>query len=415
MKKTIALVVALAAVYFAGAQNNNLTTASLSYDSYTKDKDMASLQKARARIDTAAKHPDTMNKPKTWYLRGKIYHAFFDRALADQLSKITETDNNKKNILAYQQVTLKDLDTAISSYQRELTLDTKNDWSDEVKKNLRICADDYFNKMYSAYSLKAYEEAEPLAEKTFNFYKIFAGKTDTNSLNIAAYCAERSKQWDKALSLYEKLLALKYQPASQYAHMIDIYKAKGDEAGLKDCIAKARTAFPNEYAFILEELNLAIKQGKTDEALKNLNLAIEKDPKNPELHLVLGQTLHKMAAVEPKPSNYDELMVKSEEQFKLATDLKPDYFNAFYNFGVFYSNWGADILKASDKLTDVNKIKVEEKKANDLFLKAIPLLEKALDLNKTDKDTMRALKQLYAKTGQADTDKYKKLNDMLKN
>src|ERR1051326_764404 len=238
MKKTIALVVALAAVYFAGAQNNNLTTASLSYDSYTKDKDMASLQKARARIDTAAKHPDTMNKPKTWYLRGKIYHAFFDRALADQLSKITETDNNKKNILAYQQVSLKDLDTAISSYQRELTLDTKNDWSDEVKKNLRICADDYFNKMYSAYSLKAYEEAEPLAEKTFNFYKIFAGKTDTNSLNIAAYCAERSTQWDKALSLYEKLLALKYQPASQYAHMIDIYKAKGDEAGLKDCIAK---------------------------------------------------------------------------------------------------------------------------------------------------------------------------------
>ena len=415
MKKLFALFVLITASYYVQAQNNNLVSAIKYLEDYLKDKDVAALKKAQARIDTAAKHPDTRDKAKTWYYRGKIYQAWFEKQFADSLASVQEPDNNKKNILAYVKVEVASLETAIMSYKRELELDTKADWSDEVKKLLRTSMDDYASKAYSMYWSKKYPEAVVYSEKAFELGQKYAGRTDSNSLNIAAYCAEKSGQYDKSISLYEQLIKMNYHPLVGYSALIELYKLKKDDAGLKTAITKARAAFPNEYTFIVEDLNQAIKEGRIEEAIKNLNLAIDKDPKNAELHLVLGQTYQKMAFTDPKPANYDDLLKKSEDQFKLATSLKPDYPEAFYNFGVFYSNWGAGILNASQKLTAIKEIQAEEKKANDLFLKAIPLLEKALELNKTDRDTMRALKQLYAKTGQADTDKYKKLNDMLKN
>jgi tetratricopeptide (TPR) repeat protein len=415
MKKVLLLFLFLAGGTWVQAQNNNLVSASNYLNDYLKDKDMDALKKARARIDTAAKHPDTQGKAKTWYLRGKIYQAWFERAFADTLAKVTESDNNKKNMMAYQRVDVSELETSIISYKKELELDTKADWSDEVKKLLRTCLDDYASKAYSMYVGKRYEDAVTYGEKSFDLGQKYGGRTDTNSLNIAAYCAEKSQQYDKSIALYEQLIKLNYHALVDYSALIELYKLKKDDAGLKNVIGRARTAFPNEYTFIVEDLNLAIKEGKIDEAIKNLDLAIQKDPKNAELHLVMGQTYQKMAFVDPKPSNYDDLLKRAEDQFKQATELKPDYPEAFYNYGVFYSNWGAQILTASQKLSKMDQIAAEEKKANDLFLKAIPLLEKSLELDKTDRDTMKALKQLYAKTGQADTEKYKKLNDMLKN
>ena len=301
------------------------------------------------------------------------------------------------------------------SYKKALELDAKNDFSDDAKKFMRTCVENYASKAYSMYYVKKYDEAVMYSEKAFELSQKYLGKTDTFSLNTAAYCAAKAKQFDKSITLYERLIALNYKAIVGYAAIIELNKQKADDPGLKAAITKARTTFPNEYSFILEELNLAIREGKVDEAIKNLNLAIEKDPKNAELHLVLGQTYQKMAFGDTKPANFDELLKRSESEFKLATDIKVDYFTGFYNFGVFYSNWGANILNGSQKLTKMVEIQAEEKKANDLFLKAIPLLEKAMEINKTDKDTMRALKQLYAKTGQADTDKYRKLNDLLKN
>jgi hypothetical protein len=416
-KKLLVLLVFLASGTWMQAQNNNVVSASNYLDGYLKDKDMESLKKAKARIDTAANHPDTKEKAKTWYLRGKIYQAYFERNLSDSLARINDADPNKKNIIGFQRVGVNELETAVISYKKELELDSKQSYTDEVKKLLRTCLDNYASKVYSLYVGKKYEEAVTYGEKSFELGQKYGGRTDTTSLNIAAYCAEKSAQYDKSITLYEELIKLNYKPLVAYSALIELSKLKKDDAGLKNYVSRARAAYPNEYSFILEELNIAIKENKIDEAIKNLNVAIEKDPKNAELHLVLGQTYQKMALPPggAKPANSAELLKKAEDQFKLATDLKPDYPEAFYNYGVFYSNWGADILNASQKLTKMPEIQAEEKKANDLFLKAIPLLEKSLELDKTDKDTMKALKQLYAKTGQADTDKYKKLNDMLKN
>ena len=106
-------------------------------------------------------------------------------------------------------------------------------------------------------------------------------------------------------------------------------------------------------------------------------------------------------------------MKSAETDYKKAIELKPDYFDALYNLGVLYNNHGVVLNKIADQITDNAK----NKTANDLalakFTNALPVLEKALELNPKDKNTMFALKQIYARTQQPD--KVKEINERLKN
>ena len=54
-----------------------------------------------------------------------------------------------------------------------------------------------------------------------------------------------------------------------------------------------------------------------------------------------------------------------------------------------------------------NTHKKLKKQADEIFNKALPYLEKAYDLNKTDKNTLLSLKQLYYMNGN-----YKKSEEM---
>jgi hypothetical protein len=201
----------------------------------------------------------------------------------------------------------------------------------------------------------------------------------------------------------------------------------GDTAAIRNRIDKSRAAMPDSYGILVEEINLYSRSidkeesqsRKTEIALKAiraLDAGIAKNPKEAQLHLVLAGIYSKLAfprdknnnAV-PKAENFNELVLKSEEEYKKAMVLKSD-FQTNYTLGIFYNNWCADIVNRLDNIQDKSAKKEEEKKADDLLQKAIPLLERAHELDTTDKDTMRTLRQLYARTGQGDTEKYKKLD-----
>ena len=203
---------------------------------------------------------------------------------------------------------------------------------------------------------------------------------------------------------------------------ISIYTEAGDTAAQRSVITKARAAFPDNIDILNEEINMYVVRGKNEQALGSLNLAVNKNPNNELLHLVLGQTCTKMAFPKDaatgkdlqKPSNFDALIKKAEEEYTKALQIKPDYFLANYSLAVLYTNQGSIIIKESDNIKDPKKVKAEEDKAEALFQKAIPLLEKAHEIDASDRDTMKTLKQLYARTGQGDSEKYKKLDAELK-
>jgi tetratricopeptide (TPR) repeat protein len=88
--------------------------------------------------------------------------------------------------------------------------------------------------------------------------------------------------------LFTKLTADKLGGAAAYRSLADAYKGKGNEAKQIETLKAGRTAFPNDGNLIFAELDIYLQKGQDKEALENLNLAIQKDPKNAVLYGVLA-------------------------------------------------------------------------------------------------------------------------------
>ena len=333
------------------------------------------------------------------------------------MAKSQEADINKKIIAAYQTISMTEVDEALKAFRKEIELDEKKIYSADALARIRLISSDYSDKAYSVLMNKNYSDAlgyyeisTELKQKTFNI-------VDTAAINNMAISASKIKDYKKAEQYYNKLIEIKYKPEKCYMAMIQMYNDANDTAASRNMIMKAVAAMPDSYALLIEKINLYLRAGKSDAAIESIKLALSKNDNNHELHLVLGQTYNKMAYPKdasgkdlPKPSNYSELINKAEDEFNKTVQLKGDYFVGLYSLGVFYNNLGADVIKHSENMKDPKKIKAEESKADAMFAKAIPVLEKAHQIDAKDMDTMRTLRQLYARTGQGESEKYKKLD-----
>jgi len=408
-------------INYSLAQNQNLNSAESYLADYQNYKGgMASLGKAKEKIDLAAANENTAGKPKTWFYKGKIYLALFNEKLQDEMTKSTETENTKKLLAAYNVIPADYLDEALKAFQKEIELDDKKTYTVEANEYIKTITSNYSDKAYACLINNNYSEALALYDKSYEL-KLKMNITDTAEINNMAFAASKLKDYKKAEVYYGKLIEMKDEPERCYLAIIQMYSEAGDTASVRTAIMKAVAAMPESYQLLIEQINLLLRDGKPEAAINGINQALIKKPENPELHLVLGQTYNKLAFPRDannkdlkRPANFSELIKKAEEEFNKTVQIKPDYLVGLYSAGVFYNNVGADILKQSENIKDPKKVKAEEDKADELFKKAIPLLEKAHELDPEDKDTMRTLRQLYVRTGQGETDKYKKLNEELK-
>jgi tetratricopeptide (TPR) repeat protein len=102
------------------------------------------------------------------------------------------------------------------------------------------------------------------------------------------------------------------------------------------------------------------------------------------------------------------------DAYQKAIALNPEYFEANYNLGALYVNQAADILdKANDLPLDaVAEYDKQKALADEMLNKAVPYLEKSLELNPEDVNTMVSLKEIYTRLGM--TEKLKSVDDKLK-
>ena len=179
--------------------------------------------------------------------------------------------------------------------------------------------------------------------------------------------------------------------------------------------------YPNDINLVITETNFFLKTNNSKEALNNLNIALTAKPMDSNLYLVRGNIYDNLANPKDavtgkdteKPKDYESLMKSAETDYKKAVEIKADYFDALYNLGVLYNNHGVVLSKVADQITDNAKYKAANDLATAEFQKALPVLEKALSVSPKDRNTMYALKQIYARTQQPD--KVKEINDKLKN
>ena len=323
------------------------------------------LDKAKTAIDEASLNETTIGMAKTWYYKGLIYQKMYKH------EKYGNLDPNAL-VVAYE------------AYTKALEIEPGYEFASEINQNKLVIGNQIFGQGVEHFNAKKYDLALGSFE---NVLKI--SPNDTLATLNAAYSAERSGNKEKAKSYYHKLITMKYNDPKIYIFLSNIYKAESDSATALATVQKGRQQFPADNNLLIEELNMYLASGKDKEALELLNVAIQNDPSNPNLRFAQGTV-------------YDKLNRKNDaaDSYKKAIELKPDFFDAYYNLGAMYFNEAAEMANKANELKSNTEYAKAKEKFDAKFKESAPYLEKAHQLNPADMNTMISLKQLYARTGE---------------
>ncbi|MFI5219962.1 MAG: tetratricopeptide repeat protein [Bacteroidia bacterium] len=336
------------------------------------------LDKAKEAIDDASVNEQSINMEKTWYYRGLIYQRIFKHE-------------------KYANLDPQPLQKAYEYYQKSLELNPRSEFVDSIKLFKTIIVNNLSNAGIEQYNAKNYSAALESFESVLKMIP-----SDTATILNAAYSAEKSGNKEKAKKYYQSLIDMNYADAKIYVFLSNILKAEGDTAKALTIIQNGRKLFPEDKNLAIEELNFYLYSGKSREAIEPLNQAIAKDGGNANLFFARGSIFDKLNETDKAKADYNK-----------AIELKPDYFDAYYNMGAMFFNQGAELANKANAIPPGKTKEYDEakKKADNKFKESQPFLEKALELNPTDRSTLLSLKQLYARLG--DTVKYEKIKAAL--
>jgi tetratricopeptide (TPR) repeat protein len=375
--KKLAILLSLGLFLFA---YNGYAQKSARTSAYMYNKD-GKLDKAKEEIDKAAKHPKTINDPKTWLYRAIIYYGI----ATSPLPAFKNLDTNAIYV-------------ALKSLEKAKELDVKHKYEDDINLNFNNIYNaflgfgaDYFNDKKYDKSLKAFEYAMKTAQ--------ILGISDTLPAYNAGISAINAKKPELAAKFLKECIDNDFKEPKVYIYYSKSLKHMGDTAGAIEALNIGRKRYPDNLSILLNQAQNFLEKGESDKLIAYLKEAIAKDPQNKSnanYYLLIGQSYDQMGKQDSAVYYY-----------KKATEIKPDFYDAYYSIGAIYVNNGVEIQKeASDlPLEETEKYNALQAKATDYFKKGLPWLEKALELNPEDAETLGVLKQVYV---------FLKMNDKLK-
>ena len=352
---------------------------------------------AKKTIDEAMQSEENRSNEKAWYYRGLIYHALYNNPNYGHLC-----DNC--------------LITAYESFLKANEINPKNEYAEIIKGlNMNLLMRDFFNKGVEDFNHAKYADALTSFE-----YVQKINPSDTSAVLNSAYAADKALNFEKAKLYYNRLINMNYQDDKVYMSLSNLYKQEKDTTRALLTIQDGRKVFPDSLTLMLTEINILLSLGRSKEATVVMETAITKDAKNQSLYLALGSTYDQLANPRdaegkdlPRPVNYAELMSKAEQTYLRGLAINANNFELNYNLGAIYFNQGAEMANAANNIKDNAAFEAAKVKANAKFTQSEPYLEKAFELNGTDKATLSSLKLLYARTGE--TDKYDRIKSILDN
>ena len=379
MQKTLTLMAL--AICFQGFGQKEVVSA---YNA-NKEGDFAT---AATYIEQAIQNPKANVKNKTWRYRGEIYlNISKDSAL----------------FAAYPDALVR----AKDSYMKAQELDSKGSYASEIQVGLGQVQMAASNAGIGNYNTGNFGAAGAFFDLGAEIAQAFEA-TDTMAIYNSALCYEKAGEVDLAVARYRACADIEYQVPNVFLFISNLYRENGREAEALETLAEARGLYPREQSLIIEELNIYLTNEEFDKAKENLALAAEQDPTNEILWFSLGSVLDNLG-------NADEAI----EAYKKALEVKADYFDANYNLGALYFNQAVQGINAANDMWKPRMTKAEsdaqkqlEDDAKALFETAKPFLEAAHATDADDLETMRSLRDIYARTG--DDDKMLELTAKIK-
>jgi hypothetical protein len=398
------------------------------------------LQKAKDNVDEAAANEKTATLTRTQTYRARIYYALYRQNLEKEMKNLEATvgDKNERLSKAYGNTGLSEFETATaaidsirrhdSRYFEKITEGLKNGNASLDDDALKFALVTQQMKLESGniasgkYGAKQYDKAADYFYKTAVINTVLYNSKDTANFYNACVAAGKAKDQERIKTYNRAMIDAGVPMPYNYESLYNVQIAAGDSAGAVETLKRGRAMFPADGTLLTQETNLFLATNRRQEALNNLKISSERDPNNALYYFVMGNIYDNLANPKnketgkdlDKPANFEESFQLAEQNYQKAIDLNPSnqeyLYNALYNLGAMYNNYGGYIAARGG--ANAGAQKANDVKAQEYYKKAIPYLERALALRRDDKSTMAALRKLYLLT--RDDAKAKQMSDRLK-
>ena len=373
MKAILFITISLLSISNLFAQKGKVTSA-LSF------KEAGKLDEALAVIEGTidsnnSKAKSSINWPRTWEVRGEIFQAIFQ-----------SKDEN------YRKLHVDPLAEAFRSYQKAIELDDKDRFSKSIRIKLTLLIGDFINQAEASFNSQNYEKALGSFEKVLEientpvFLEESPATVDTAIIYNAALSAYSAKKFVKAIDLFKKVAAYKYNGAATYEKLSESYLGIKDTTGAIEIMHEGLEEYPANSLILTKLINIYEKTNKVEEAIKYMDLAISNEPDNESFYLYQGFLFERMNNIEGAIKSYQK-----------AIELKFNSFDALFYLGLVYYNRGVKQVDVANAVpgNQTDKYELERNKADLEFKKALPYFEKAYEINGRNNSLLEALKNVY--------------------
>jgi len=418
MKKFSLVIIGMLFITAIFAQKREVTSAW----SYLKD---GFLDDAKKSIDKATANPETSNWYKTYYYRGQIYQelGITDKkkykGLCDNCLDEAYDSYIKAILLNFVNPEYRQIDlTSEAGFMKFVSIIQKMDdrnyentesLYDIIGNRLPALSNAFINEGVAKYQEQKWEESYAKFEKAVLISSL-SFRADTQLYYFTSLAALKAKKFEEAVKLNDFLIEAKFGANDDERVLIILnqavcYREIGKTDKMIETLQKGIEKYPNaNYPLVIELFNYYVNSEQNDKALEYINLAINKNPNDPQFYVIRG-TLNETL----------KLRDKAIADYKKAIELDPNNFDANYSAGAYYYNTGVDTLDWADKnipITEFAKLEEFKKIANGLFEQAKPFLEKAEAIQPTNMNVLATLKTIYYRLGEME--KYKEADAKIK-
>jgi hypothetical protein len=222
-------------------------------------------------------------------------------------------------------------------------------------------------------------------------------------LYLTGLLSTYAQKEEEAAPIYQKLLDANKDSSFVYSGLYKT-KLKTDRAGALKILEQGRIKYPNDNGMLFNEINHYLQDGKMDLLIIKLKEGIQKEPKNTSLVFTLGNVYDNLSQKETDPAKQEELQKEAMVYYSKTLEMDSKNVDAIYSIGATFYNRAAKLSIELKKLGDLPPNKENDKKYNAKekemiaeFDKALPFFQKAEALNPNDKNTLIALKEIFAK------------------
>ena len=349
---------------FSFAQKKIETDAALAFQAYEKAgmaQDVAEMKKqllkAKEAIDIASTNAETEKSPKTLFLKGEIYASLFTNPMLltdpEFVKKIPE---NAKEV-------------ATKAYKE--AYDLSNKYDSDIENSIKIIKEQFYDMGKMAFDAKMYKVAMEVFGSVNDFTSVL-NQVDTMAIYNAGIAAENDTNWVQAAEYYKKAAEYGFKPQLIYRSTAMAY----------------------------------IKAGQNEKAIEFLKQAIAKSPKDKHLYFALGTIAMEM--------NDDKTVL---ENLNKAVEIDPNYADAYYNLGSYFSGKGFELRQKAGSLPPNAKKESDELLAKSLefYGFAMDPLEKYIAISPKDLDVLSSLIKIARALKNTEKEaKYKQMLDAAK-